>query len=715
MTESVQDKGQPDRLLYALSYLSRRFGRTRSIEALVAGLPYDKRGMGPDLFCTAASRIGLKTRILERPLDDIDDAVLPCVLILGAKDACVLISRDTVTAEALLYVAGKGEVRVPLADLSKIYKNYAILVYPEPEATTDPMTGAVLDAPDKHWFWGVVRQNRALYRRVGLAAFLINLFALASPLFVMNVYDRVIPNSALHTGWVLATGMMIVYIFDFIMRMLRAYFTDLAGRKIDVLAAKAIYDQILNMRLSTRPKSSGAFASMLRDFESVKEFFTSATLAAFVDLPFVLIFVGVIYFVSPELGLIVVGVTITAAFVAYILQRPLRFLTQKLVESAEARHGVLVETIQGLETIKAIRADGRFRAKYGDHVGESAILGQTNRFFSNLTLNVAVFLQQISSVLVIVAGMYLVTSGKLTLGALIASVMLSGRATAPIAQIAGIISRYHSSRGALQTLNKIMAQPSERPANARFLHRPHFEGAIRFDRVRFAYPHAGREALSEASFNIKAGEKVGVIGRIGSGKSTIARLIMGLYEPASGTILLDDTDHRQIDPADLRRNIAYIPQDVILFSGTIRDNITIANPHATDADVLEACRAAGVDDFVSRMPQGYDTAVGERGEGLSGGQRQSVALARALINSPRILVCDEPTNSMDMQAEELFARHIEAQARTRTLVLITHRSTLMRLVERLIVIDQGRVIADGPRDDVLAALASGSVKVKAGG
>lgn len=702
--------GSVDPLLDCLVYLSAKHGRTRTAQALLAGLPYDGRGVGPDLFCEAAGRVGLKAKIVERAWDDVDDAVLPCVALLGSHDACVVVARSG--NEVKIYAPGKGEGMLPVREFKRMYRGFSIFVHPEPEVLADPLTGDALREDRQHWFWGLVRENTGLYRKVAVAALLINLFGFAGPIFTMNVYDRVIPNGAMHTGWVLAIGVMIVYAFDIVMRTLRAYFTDLAGRKIDVLAARRIYDHVLDMRIAGRPKSSGAFANMLREFDSVKEFFTSATLMAFVDLPFAFLFIGFIFFVSPVLGGIILGITIVSAIVSYSIQKPLRYLIQKTAEASEARHGVLVETIYGLETIKAIRADGRFRAKYGDYAGESATVGAASRFFGNLTVNFALFFQQMSSVLLLVAGMYLVADGAMTMGALIASVMLAGRATAPIAQIAAMISRYHSSRGALATVDRIMAMPVERPSNRSFLHRPVLQGGVTFDRVNFRYSQSDRDVLQNVSFRIKAGEKVGVIGRIGSGKSTIARLIMGLYEPNGGAIIIDETDQRQIDPADLRRNIAYIPQDVMLFSGTIRENIVASLPHATDDEVLDAAKAAGAHDFVSKLAKGYDTPVGERGEGLSGGQRQAIALARALITKPQVLLCDEPTNAMDVQAEELFNKHIEDQARGRTLILITHRQTLLKLVDRLILIDQGEVVADGPRDRVIEALASGQITVR---
>lgn len=699
-----------DPLLDCLVFLAARFNRTRSAQALVAGLPYDARGMGPELFCEAASRINLKTKIVERVLSDIDDAVMPCVALTGNHEACVILGRKD--KDLRIFLPGRGEGTISPKDFENAYKGYAIFVSAQPAPVNDPITGGFLKNSDTHWFWGLVRSNRDLYRKVAVAALLINVFGLAGPIFMMNVYDRVLPNAAMQTGWVLGIGILTIYAFDFIMRTLRGYFVDLAGRKIDVLAARRIFDHVLDMKLAHRPKSAGVFANMLREFESVKEFFASATMTAFIDLPFALLFVAFIFFVSPVFGLIVLLMTVLSAAVSYFSQKPLRYLVQKGAESAEARHGVLVETIFGLETIKAIRADGQFRARYADHAGQSATIGQTTRFFSNFTINAAVFFQQICSVVMILAGMYLVADGQVTLGALIACVMMAGRATAPIAQIAGIISRYHASRGSLATLDRIMDMPVERPGDAAFLHRPTLNGTISFDRVSFAYPNIARNVLDGVSFKVNAGEKVGIVGRIGSGKSTLARLIMGLYEPTSGAIFVDGTDQRQIDPADLRRNIAYIPQDVVLFSGTIRDNIAASVPHAGDDDILQAAKAAGVDDFVKNLPQGYDTQVGERGEGLSGGQRQAIALARALLPQPRILVCDEPTNAMDNQAEDMFVKQISEQSKDRTLVLITHRNHLLKLVDRLIVIDQGQIVAAGARDEVLAAIASGQVMVK---
>jgi len=585
-------------------------------------------------------------------------------------------------------------------------------------------TGAGDDAADgggvhypSHWFWGVLWDNRSLYGKVAVAAILINIFALVSPLFIMNVYDRVIPNNAMETGWVLGIGALTVFLFDFIIRTLRGYFIDMAGRKIDVIIGRRIFDQVLDMKLSGRPASSGMFANMLKEFDAVKDFFTSATMTGFIDLPFSLLFILVIYMLAGPVAFVLLGLMAVTMVAGLFLQIPLRYLIGKSLKAAEAKHGLLVETITGLETIKAIGADGKLRARYGEYVGESAAVGQKSRFFSALGVNIATFLQQSASIFIVLIGMYLVRDGDLSVGALIASVILGGRAIAPMTQIASLLTRYHQSASSLRSLSKIMKAPVERPAHKRFLHRPELAGKITLDRVSFAYPAADpqgmRKILDGVSFTIQAGEKVGIIGRIGSGKSTLARLMMGLYEPQDGGMLIDDTDYRQIDPADLRRNLGYISQDVVLFSGTVRDNITASNPKASEEDILNAAQLSGAHDFIARHPHGYDAMIGERGEGLSGGQRQAIALARAILTKPNVLICDEPTNAMDVQAEEAFVRHIQGHVKDKTLILITHRQMLLRLVDRLILIEQGQVIADGPRDRVLEALAKGQVGVTA--
>jgi len=527
----------------------------------------------------------------------------------------------------------------------------------------------------------------------------------------MNVYDRVIPNNAIETGWALGIGALVAFGFDFIFRTVRGYLIDFAGRKTDVIAARRIYDQVLNMKLSQRRESSGAFANMLRDFDAVREFFTSATITVLVDLPFSLLFLYFVYRLGGEVAFILVGMIAIVCIVGYLLQFRLKSLVRQSIKSSEAKHALLVETIHALEAIKSIGGDGRFRARYGHYVGDNAATSQKSRFWSAFGGNVATFLQQSASVIIILAGMYLVQSGDLTMGGLIACVILGGRAISPIGQIANLMTRYHQAGGALKTLNGIMAREVERPRDQTFLHRPDLKGKIAFDRVSFVYPETQNMVLDRVSFSITPGEKVGIIGRIGSGKSTILRLMMNLYAPQEGTILIDDTDYRQVDPADLRKSMAYIAQDVILFQGSVRDNIVAGRLHASEDEVLRVAKACGVHEFISRHPLGYDAPVGEHGNALSGGQRQAIAMARAMMLGPNIFLCDEPTNAMDTQAEQVFCDYVQKNIEGKTFVLVTHKHNMLSLVDRLILMHEGKLIMDGPRDDVVAALHSGSVVV----
>ncbi len=710
VAQAAREEVENDALLECLIFLAGHFGHARSPQALTAGLPYDEKNMGPALFCEAASRIGLKAQVVKRAKpESIPDAVLPAVLILENNHALVLL--ETKGKDAKVYISETKSMRdVPLKNLEKDYSGFVIYVHPRADFS-DPGAAPNKDEVSGHWFWSLVQENRSIYGAALLGAVFINIFALASPVFIMNVYDRVIPNNAIETGWALAIGALTVFGFDFIMRTLRAHLIDLAGRRIDVIAARRIYDQVLDMRLAGRPRSSGVFANMLREFDSVRDFFTSASVTVLVDLPFSIFFLCVVYHLGGNLVFILIALMMAVVAVGLAIQIKLKAHVRKAIRSAEARHGLLVETIQGLETVKATGADGRFRARYTEYAGQNALHGQDSRFWSGLGVNIAALIQMIASVVIVLAGMYMVQDGDLSIGALIATVILGGRALAPIGGIANLMTRYHQAGGALKTLDTIMAQPVERPREKRFLHRPDLKGKITFEKVSFSYPQVKRKVLDGVSFTINAGEKVGIVGRIGSGKSTVARLMMNLYEPDEGTICADDTDYRQIDPADLRRRIAYIAQDVVLFSGTVRDNITASVPHATEEAILEAAKISGVHEFISRHPMGYDAPVGEAGQGLSGGQRQAVALARAMLLHPKIMVCDEPTNAMDVQAEEAFKNYIQGQIDGRTLILITHKQTMLPLVDRLILLDQGRLIMDGPRDRVIEALQTGKVEV----
>jgi ATP-binding cassette subfamily C protein LapB len=697
-----------DPLLECLEFLAKFHGNPRSGEVLKAGLPFGGNRLTPSLFIRAAERAGINSRVVKRALHRIPKLVLPAVLILTDGRACVLLDfprRNS--ARVVMPESGGSTEDVELAKLKDDYAGYAIFARPV-SRLDDRHEEAPVERPSS-WFWGTLARHWWSYAQVILAAVLINIFALASPLFVMNVYDRVVPNDAIETLWVLAIGAATVFLFDFLLKVLRGYFIDLAGKNADVVLACRLFDQVLNMRMSARPSSAGGFASSLREFETLRDFFTSATLVAVVDLPFVLFFMAVIWALAGGMVTIhLIAVPMILA-VGLALQWPLNTVVRRNLKEAEQKHGVLIESINGLETLKSLGAEARMRQKWERLVGLTAQSSLQARVISQGAITFAGLITNLTTIAVVIYGVFMIKDGALTVGGLIACVMLSGRALAPLLQVAQLLSRFHRSMVSLKSLNEIMRAPVERPTDRVFLHRPKLSGAITFNEVRFAYPNQSLDVLKGVSFKITAGERVGVVGRVGSGKSTIAKLILGLYDPTAGAVLMDGTDLRQIDPVDLRRNIGYVPQDVYLFRGSVAENISVSAPQAGDQAILDAAVLAGVDEFVGQHPMGYDLPVGERGEGLSGGQRQAIAIARALIHDPALMVLDEPTSSMDTRSEEAFKARLARGLPGRGMILITHRASLLSLVDRLVVLDGGRVVADGPRQAVMEALAGGKI------
>jgi len=703
-----------DPLLQSLSILAGLFEHPISAQALRAGLPVLDQRLSPEMIVRAAQRAGLTTAWRRRALDEIAPANLPCVLMLQGGGGCVLAALDRGDATIILPGTAGDSVRLPLHEIEDLYAGHAL--FARAEYRFDARTEEVAPHIRESWFWGTLRQFWKVYAHAAIASIVINLLTIASPLFVMNVYDRVVPNNAVATLWVLASGVLVVFMFDFILRTARSYFVDSAGKNADVVLASRIFAHVLGMRYDARPASVGALAANLREFETLRELVTSSTLMAIADLPFAALFIVIIALVAgPMVALVPLLAVPVLLGIGFLLQLSLRGVISHTMREGFQKHAILVESLEGLDTIKITGAEGRAQRLWERFVGATARTATKARFLSTIGVNAAVFVQNIVSVLVVVIGVFEIAKGEITVGALVAASLLASRAMSPLSQVAALLVKIHQSTMSLGALNKVMNLPLERPVGKTFLHRPRLEGGIEFRGVDFAYPGHGHAALHGVSFRIQPGEKVGIIGRIGSGKSTLARLLAGLYQPSSGAILLDGTDLRQIDPADLRRNLGYVPQDAFLFFGSIKDNIALAAPHADHRAILEAASIAGVDDFAKRHPEGFDMPVGEHGRYLSGGQREAVTIARALLFDPPILVMDEPTGAMDNTAEnKLRARLLPVIAR-KTLLLVTHRTSMLSLVDRLIVIDGGKVVADGPKERVLQKLAEGGLRVAAGG
>ena len=700
---------QDDPLLLALLSVCKLLNTPHSADSLTAGLPLVDNKLNTPLFIRAAQRAGFSTGLVRRPLSEISNLVLPAVLMLRDNKTCVLISRQAETCTIILPETNSGEKTVPLNTLEEMHTGASFFI--QQNHSFDDRTADSVIPKAKHWFWDVIFKSWPIYSEALAASLLINLFALASPLFIMNVYDRVVPNHALETLWVLAIGVAIVFIFDFIMKGLRGYFIDVAGKRSDIILSATIFEKVMGIKMENRPKSVGAFANNLSEFESFRDFLTSATLTTLIDLPFLFIFLAVIYMIGGNLALVPLAILPLAILGGIVVQKPLKNTINELFKYSAQKNATLIESLTNLDSIKSASAEGQMQSKWEQNIGQISRLGLKSRFYSSIAVNLTAFLTQMASVSVVIFGVYKISEGELTTGGLIACTILTGRALAPIGQVASLLTRYHQARTSLDTLTNMMSLPVEREPGKKYLHRPTFNGDIEFKNITFNYPEQPLKALDNISFKIKTGERVAFIGRIGSGKSTIEKLMLGMYEPQEGSILIDGTDIRQIDPSDLRRQIGYVPQDISLMFGSVKDNITLGSRYADDRSILHAAEIAGVTQFVNRHPEGFDMPVGERGASLSGGQRQSIAVARSLLLSPPIFIMDEPSNSMDNSTEERFKQKLAAELNNQTLILVTHRASLLTLVDRLIVMDGSKIMADGPKDKVLEALKKGQIKV----
>jgi len=705
----LASEGVVDTLLESLLLVCRLHGVATSRDALAAGLPLRDGKMTPALVKRSASRVHLATTILKKSLDKTKQEFLPAILLLKDDEACVVtnVNLESKSAGVIFPELGDAEVAVPLDELMARSAGYFIVA--KLRFTFDQRAPSVGKVTVRHWFWGSLAENSRIYRDIMVAAFVVNMFALAMPLFTMNVYDRVLPNRATETLWVMALGISLIFIGDLVLRTMRGYFLDWASTRIDIKLTARIMEQVLGIRLEQRPNSVGSFASNLRSFETVRDFITSATITTLIDIPFGLIFIGVMAWISwPMIIPVLLGAVVILIY-SFSVQTKMHDLSETMYRASATRNATLIESLVGLETVKALGIEGQMQRKWEHSAHFLTEVSSKLRLLSSSINNGAATMQQLITVSLVILGVYLVINGELTMGGLIASTMLASRALVPIAQTAGLLTQYHNAATSLNSLDEIMQRPVERPADSTFLSRPVFNGDIEFREVSFSYPGAESNALTKVSFKIKAGEHVAILGRMGSGKSTIHKLILGLYQPTEGAVLIDGIDARQIDPAELRRSIGYVQQDTQLFYGSMRDNITISAPHVDDAAVISVARIGGIDEFVNSHPKGFDMLIGERGETLSGGQRQGVGVARAFINKPAILLLDEPTSAMDHSGEDAIKTRLAENTQNKTLLLISHRSSLYALVNRIIVIDSGRVVADGAKEQVTDALRNGKI------
>ena len=697
----MKKKQLHDSIFSALRLLSKHFNLSFSKDTILSGLPLKQGHLTLELFIRASEKMGLQAKQFKKKLANIYNPTLPVVLIQNNNLVTVLLSIDRKNSSATIF-SNKKESKIKLVDLEKKYSGSLFMVTPIPtfDARVEEITES--QSAEGHWFWSTLWQSKKIYRDVLLGSLLVNVFAVALPLYIMNVYDRVVPNNAQETLFALSSGIIIVFFFDALIKYFRAYFVDIAGKKSDILISHSLYERLMNMKLAAFPRSVGSFASQLKDFESIREFIASATIVTLIDIPFVFLFLFVIYLISGPLLVVVLIVIFIILFQSFIVQKYMLGFIEKASKASAMKNANLIESLYGIEQIKSSNAQGFFQKKWETMTGYLSEMSISSKTLTTKSNIVTQFLQQLTTVIVVIMGVSLVNDKSLSLGGLIATIMLLSRAIAPIAQLGQLITRYQGAKIAYSALDKVMQSPVEIEPEKGYLSPQKVLGNLELSGVNFIYPNQKQPSLTNITLKIKAGEKVGIIGKVGSGKSTLFKILMNYYQPATGLIKLDGLELNQIHPNHLRDNIAYVDQNPYLFFGTIRENITQGKNHITDDDIIDAAKLTDLLNYISDHPDGLDLQVGEGGKYLSTGQRQCVAIAGGLLQSKPIILLDEPTSFLDKKNEDLFKSHLKKIASKQTLIITTQRFSMLDNVDRIIVLDKGKIVADANKSEILS-------------
>jgi len=706
LQQSATARDEPqDGLLDALLLLCRLYDRPFAAGPLVAGLPLVEGRLTLALLRRAAARADLDVRVKTRKnLNSIPRELLPVLVLRRDGSACIL---SRIEGEKCAVLMPETESHEHLMSLQTLERDHSGLVaFAAPLVREDGRTDGFAPIDNEHWFWGEVLRQKWNFLEVAAAAGVANLLAITTSLFSMQVYDRVVPNLSFSTLWVLAIGVGLSIVIEAMIRIVRSHLMDHLGRRLDLAFSARIFERAMGIRLEARPRSTGSFTNQVREFDSVREFFTSTTISALSDLPFVVLFITIIGLIGGPVVWVLIAAVPCIVVPGLLAQGPLAKMSRMHIKEGSVRNGLLIEAMSGAESVKSLQGEGRFQRLWEEYTILISGNGAQMRALSSSLTYAATAVQQASYVLVMVAGVYQIAEGNMTTGGLLACSILSSRAIAPLTQLAAIFSRWQHMRAALTGANAIMEAPVDRPAERKFVHRPRLTGTYRLERIAFGYDRDSDAALQIPTLSLEAGTATALLGANGSGKSTLLKMLAGLYQPAQGQLLLDGTDIRQIDPADVRKAVAYLPQDVRLFHGTLRDNLTLGLLVREDEELLEALAFVGAEGIVREHPLGLDRQIGEGGTGVSGGQRQSIGLARVWLRDSPIVLLDEPTAAMDHALEMRVIRNLQDWLAGRTLVVATHRQPVLSLVSRAIVMKDGRPVADGPVEGVLAALSS---------
>jgi ATP-binding cassette subfamily C protein LapB len=704
--DAAKDTPRFDPLLACLDYITTLFGMPFSSHGTIAGLPLDDNGrLTLKHFARAATRSGLTASVVRKKPTTVAPMIVPFIAILANGDAAVItsISKKSKSLKLVFPASSSITREVSFSWLEKRSTGHVVYVTRE-FVSNDATAKSSASTKKRHWFWSPMMSYAPSWMNIIIAALVVNVIGLATPLFIMNVYDRVVPNLAIPTLWALSAGVAIALLFDLILRQLRSVVLDWTGRRVDMSVASELFEHALSIKTGDRRITAGSLANNIREFEVIREFFTSSSLIALTDLLFISVFLAAIWFLVGPLCLVPIITVAIVLTISLIFQMPIGRSVEQSMTEASQRHSILVESLIGIESIKASGSEGSMQRKWEDAIAATARANSRSRFWSSWVTNLTTSVQQTSGIVVIVWGVFLIIDGSITIGALIATSILSGRALSPLSGIAATLARAHQAFAAMKDISTIMKLPSERATQARGGQELTSKD-IQIEGLTFTYAGGHVEALKNINISIAHGERVGIVGRVGSGKSTFGKLLAGFYEPTEGNIRLGGLDLRSFNIADVRSAVGYVPQDPELFTGSIRDNIIMGRPETSSEDLMQTIQIAGIDRFIADNPEGLGLQVGERGRSLSGGQRQAVALARILLRDPDILFLDESSSAMDAMTEgNLGAALINWADAGKTLIVATHRGSMFTLVDRLIVIENGQVAADGPKDQVLQYL-----------
>ncbi|TQI75270.1 ATP-binding cassette subfamily C protein LapB [Bosea sp. AK1] len=702
---SISDLSEnSDPLLLCLVQLATLFERPTAVSILTAGLPVSEDGLSLEHFIRAAERVGLRADWVRFDAGAPVETDFPAVAWVQEGAPVLLRSLTPDRRHAEIYAPRQHITSTVPVEALKGIDGGDILRFSPNLTATDPAGEETLDV-DKNWLWAAIRPHWRSYFEAFFASAFVNLLALVGPLFTMNVYDRVLPNKAISTLWVLAIGAATALIFDVLLRSARAFLVDHMARQLDIRISSLLIERIMNTTLQANTPTTGITVQRISEYEFLREFIGSNTVIYFVDFVFAFIFLGVILAISPYLALFPVFAIASLVLLGFVVQRLIAAEIGKADQSSSHRQSLMVEIVAGLETIKAVRAEGIFLRRWRDITTVATNTTHRIKNYAAFAANLSYLLQNIVTVVTIVVGAYLFDLGMITTGGIIASAMLGSRAIAPLAQIALMLSRVRQAVSAYHSLDAIMKLPDERSDKRMLVSRVIERGDIEFRAANFTYAGQVRPVLNGINIKIHPGERVAILGRIGAGKTTVGRLLGRLYEVDSGELLIDGVDIRQYHPQEIRSAISVVTHDTHVFNGSVRQNLRLSNPNASDAELLEVARLSGLADFVQAHPAGFERQVGERGQQLSSGQRQILGLARALLSPGRIIFLDDPTSSMDTATERQFVTRFKEGLRPdQTLIVTTHRNAVLALVSRVIVVDGGRVVADGPVEKILRLL-----------